>query len=58
MGYGKKAEMINRKETENTPSPFTYNIHNLFEENVRKGKGTSLSQKLKYKVNFLLNKYF
>ena len=51
MGFGNRRDIINRKETENMPSPLNYNPSSVFEENFYHKKGYSLSQKLKYKVN-------
>ena len=51
MGYGERRDIINRKETENMPSPLNYNHSSVFENNYFHKKGYSLSQKLPYKVN-------
>lgn len=50
MGFGFRKDIINRKETENMPSPLNYNQTSLFEENSRHRKGYSISQRLSYKV--------
>ena len=51
MGFGNRRDIINRKETENMPSPLNYNQASIFEDNFKYKKGYSLSQKLNYKVN-------
>ena len=58
MGFGSRREIINAKETENMPSPLNYKHSSIFEENYRKSRGCSLSQRLNYKVSniFLFNK--
>ena len=46
MGLGSRREIINRKETENMPSPLNYKHTSIFEDNYRKSKGSSISQRL------------
>lgn len=58
IGYGYRRDIINRKETENMPSPLNYRYSSLFEENYKNNKGCSLSQKLPYKVFYLKNKKY
>jgi hypothetical protein len=55
MGFGFRGDIINRKETENMPSPLNYEHSSIFEDNFKYNKGFSLSNKLPYKVNFLKN---
>jgi hypothetical protein len=51
MGLGNRSDIINRKETESTPSPLNYNYSSIFDDNCKRHKGYSISQKLIYKVN-------
>jgi len=53
MGYGIKSSIINTKEIQGMPSPNSYRIPTLFENNFLKGKGVSISQKIYYKVYHL-----
>lgn len=50
MGYGRRRDIINRKETENMPSPLNYNHSSIFDEDVKKHKGYSIAIRLNYKV--------
>lgn len=50
MGYGHRKDIFNKREVECFPSPMNYKYPDLFEDNFKKGKGISISQKIKYKV--------
>lgn len=49
MGFGLRQEFINKKEIEAKPSPHAYDFKSLFVDNIKKEKGYSISQRIKYK---------